>query len=113
MDNLISLLLSPWAIPILMVEFAVSYTLYYRFHRNKLLKVILGLWFTWQNVLVNLWIMSIICWDPPQELTITKRMQRYTDLRYDSFLNRWRHGWRRFICGWTNKFDPGHCEDGY
>jgi hypothetical protein len=98
-----------WAVPILMVEFAVSYWLYYKSGENKLVKLILGIWFQPQNFIVNATAFTIIGLEPPRETAITKRMKRWKKLEPNSKRNRWRLKVAHWICDFTNKWDPGHC----
>jgi len=96
------------SIPIVMVEFAVCYWLYYRLGEHPILKIIFGVWFQPQNFIVNTVAMSIICLDPPRETTTTARLKRYKYMVPENWLDEWRVTVADTIGHFLNRWDPGH-----
>jgi hypothetical protein len=94
---------------ILAAEFIVLYWLYYKSKKNKVLKIIIGIFFQPQNFVFNLFIMSVVGLELPEEWFTTKRLSRWKKLPTDSKLNKWRITVSWKLCALMNKFDPGHC----
>ena len=94
---------------LLLVEFFVMYWVYYKTNENKIVRIILGLFFTPQNFVFNATAISILGLELPRETATTKRMKRWKKMKPDSKLNRWRIKVATALCNIVNKADKNHC----
>jgi hypothetical protein len=100
----------------LTIEFCVLYWIYYWSRENPVLKVVFGTFFQPQNLVANIFIMTLIGLELPREFACTPRMQRWkrdggwTDRGVNaSFAQYWRFYFATTLCRILNKADPGHC----
>ena len=92
----------------LLAQFFLVMKLHHSYH-TKWLPRIPGLWFLPRDFVVNVVAMSVLGLDPPRELTVTARLQRWKMLPSDTMLDRWRIRIAWEACAIINKADIGHC----
>ena len=99
------------SILILLVEYMVIMTIYYRTNKTgaKIAKL-LSIPFMVQDAFVNVFALSILFLELPQEWLVTSRLKRWKVLpesqgRFGNI--RTKFAWR--MCALLNRFDAGHC----
>ena len=101
------------AILLLMVEYAVIMTLSVQTRFRPIAKLA-AIGFIPQNALLNIFVLTPLFADPPQEWLSTARFKRYKKL-YALPVNRsgklddWRYFFAFQMCRYLNIFDEGHC----
>ena len=97
---------------VLLIQFIVLFTLYYKHYPDfpwwlKAFAVIFWI----EDVLLNITVFSVFYLEVPKEWTITERMSRYKkQFSHESnWLAWWRHRSAVNLCRILNLFDPDHC----
>jgi len=107
---------------LLIAEFCLMYWVYYRTGENPVLQFVCGVFFTPQNFVFNMVVMTMIgLLDMPHEGASTLRAKRWKK----EYISRegyvlgfwpapdWVMDWRNYfahsVCRILNRFDPGHC----
>jgi hypothetical protein len=109
-----------WAIKIFVITFASYFLLFALYNQTRIpalqrVAMILKYPFSIMNFANNVYVMTIVCLDPPRETTTTARMKRYKEkygnvTSYElSHLERWRLKVAVTLCRLASIPDPGHC----
>lgn len=99
------------SIAILLVEYIVIMLLYHRTNRTgaKIAKV-LAVPFVVQDFLVNVFAVSLLFLELPQEYLVTARLQRWKRIPQEhGNMKGVRRRFAWFMCDILNRYDPGHC----
>jgi len=101
------------SIVVAFVQFAIIMKIHHSAH-NKVLHVLLSLWFIPQDVVVNVVAASIIGLELPEEWLVTTRMKRWKKLDPEnragkSRIKDWRYYFATQMCKALSRYDMGHC----